>query len=821
MAQHDRTPEMTAAVGMDRTVAEAGRKMAGAPSLRLQMRIGGSVQGVGFRPYVYRLAREMGLQGWVRNSAVGVTIEAEGPETALRAMRVRIENESPTGCHLASLEAIWLDPVGYEGFAILESQTGEPGQVWVRPDVATCGACVAELFDPGNRRHGYAFTNCTHCGPRYSIIESVPYDRARTSMKGFVMCRDCQSEYDDPADRRFHAQPNACPQCGPQLAFWNEEGRVIEVKDAALAMAVALLRSRRVLALKGLGGFQLLVDARSETAVCRLRSRKQREEKPLALLFPGLESVNQVCVVSAAEAGLLRAPEAPIVLLRRRGDVRTSLAASVAPGNPWLGVMLPYTPLHHLLLAAMGGPVVATSGNASDEPICIDELDALERLLGIADGYLVHDRPIVRQVDDSIVQVIANREMVLRRARGYAPLPVRLQSASGGNGNADAVLAVGGQLKNTVAVGMGSDVFLSQHIGNLENVPALEVFRRVCADLPRLLKVTPRVAITDMHPEYLSTKEASRLGLPCHGVQHHYAHLLACMAENELEGPVLGIVWDGTGWGPDSTVWGGESLVATLHGYRRFAALQPFPLPGGDSAVRQPRRAAIGLLWEFLGAKAFELLDLPPLTAFEQADLANLRTALARGINCPRTSSIGRLFDAVAGLCGLRQQMTFEGQAAMELEWAFDPKDTGEAYPLELSHSHIPTGIAPVQNTASHVPEWWVDWKPLLARIIHDVRAGTNHGSISARFHHGLARLVVELALRGGLERVALTGGCFQNRVLLEASIQGLRAAGFRVYWPQRVPTNDGGIALGQAVAGMMGQRAGGVLDAVSNNSYR
>jgi hydrogenase maturation protein HypF len=546
---------MVAVNGMEKRVAAVlGR--AGEGAVRLRLVIGGAVQGVGFRPYVYRLAVGMGLRGWVRNSAVGVTMEVEGAEEALRALRMRVEGEPPVGCHLGSVEAVWLDALGYEGFAILESQAGREGQVWVRPDVATCEACVGEILDPSNRRHGYAFTNCTVCGPRYSIMESVPYDRARTSMKRFVMCPACQAEYDDPGDRRFHAQPNACRLCGPQLAFWDTEGRVVGEEGEALAMALALVRSGRVLAMKGLGGFQLLVDAESEEAVRRLRMRKHREEKPLALLFPGLEAVERECEVSAAEAGLLRAPEAPIVLVRRRVGAGARLAPSVAPGNPWLGVLLPYTPLHHLFVAGMGRPVVATSGNVSDEPICIDEWEALARLRGIADGYLVHDRPIVRQVDDSIVQVVAGREMVMRRARGYAPLPV----ATGGRAAKEArpVLAVGGQLKNTVALGTGSGVFLSQHIGDLETAATLEVFHRVCRDLPRLLEVVPQSVIADSHPDYLSTKAASQMGLPCHGVQHHYAHVLGCMAESELEGPVLGIAWDGTGWGPDGTVWGGN-----------------------------------------------------------------------------------------------------------------------------------------------------------------------------------------------------------------------------------------------------------------------
>jgi hydrogenase maturation protein HypF len=806
MARCTLAGEMTTAIGMERAgAAGAGQGTTGAAVLRLRLTIGGAVQGVGFRPYVYRLAVGLGLRGWVRNSAVGVTIEVEGEEELLRSMRDRIESERPAGCHLASVEGVWLDALGYEGFAILESHAGETGQIWVRPDVATCAACVDEIFDPTNRRHGYAFTNCTHCGPRYSIIESVPYDRERTSMKRFEMCPTCRAEYNDPGDRRFHAQPNACPVCGPQLALWNAAGGVIGTMDHALTAAVELLRSGGVLALKGLGGFQLLVDAGSEEAVRRLRQRKEREEKPLAVVFPGLEAVGQACVVTTIESALLRSPEAPIVLLRRRADPAIELAESVAPGNPWLGVMLPYTPLHHLLLRALDRPVVATSGNLSDEPICIDEFEALARLRGIADGFLVHDRPIVRQVDDSIVRAVAGREMVLRRARGYAPLPVRVKVTSEGALEPGPVLAVGGQLKNTVAVGVGTEVFLSQHIGDLENALALAVFGRVCGDLPRLLQLTPRLVMADSHPGYLSTKAALRMGLPCHTVQHHYAHVLACMAENELDGPVLGIAWDGTGWGIDGTIWGGESLVTFNRGYRRFAALRQFPLPGSDRAVREPRRSALGVLWELDGPAAFERGDLPPVMAFEKAEREILRTALDRGLNCPRTSSMGRLFDAVAGLSGLRQRMTFEGQAAMELEWAMEPRDTGAAYELAVVRSDCEPRHPAQDQTSAAPPEWWIDWEPMIRRVIEDVQSGVAVGLISARFHRGLSRLVLGLAERAGLERVVLTGGCFQNRVLLEECVGCLRAAGYRVYWPQRVPANDGGLAVGQVVAGMLG----------------
>jgi hydrogenase maturation protein HypF len=662
---------------------------AGSHVVRLRLAVGGAVQGVGFRPYVYRLAVQMGLTGWVQNSRVGVTVEAEGTEAVLGEMRQRIEAEPPAGCQLSGIEATWLDPVGYQGFVIRDSAAGMEGQVWVRPDAATCPACVEEIFDPSNRRYGYAFTNCTACGPRYSIMESVPYDRARTSMKTFSMCPTCRAEYEDPGNRRFHAQPNACPVCGPQLSFWSPEGSVVATRADALARAVRLLQSGQILALKGLGGFQLLVDATSEEAVRRLRRRKHREEKPVALLFHRLEAVEKVCQVSAAEARLLQGPEAPIVLLRRRNEPKHGLAESVAPGNPWLGVMLPYTPLHHLLLAAAEGPWVATSGNLSDEPICIDEAEAAVRLQGIADGFLVHDRPIVRPVDDSVVRFVAGRETVLRRARGYVPLPI---GVAPGLNPTPVVLAVGGQLKNTVGLGTSTGIFLSQHIGDLENMAALQVFNRVCRDLPQLLEVVPQLVISDLHPDYRSTREAHQMPLPCRAVQHHHAHVLACMAENQLDGPVLGIAWDGTGWGPDGTIWGGESLWVTNSGYRRFASLRPFPLPGGERAMREPRRAALGLLWELWGPKALAMDRLPPVASFTPAELRVVRAALERGVNCPRTSSMGRLFDAVSSLSGLRQLMSFEGQAAMELESTLDPDDSGAPYETVLeANPHRPS----------------------------------------------------------------------------------------------------------------------------------
>ncbi|MCX8090533.1 MAG: carbamoyltransferase HypF [Verrucomicrobiae bacterium] len=827
---------------------------------RLRLCVRGAVQGVGFRPFVHRLATALGLRGWVNNSPQGVWIEVEGSRATLEAFLVRIEVEKPPHSFIQSLEASWLDPVGYADFQIRESDPGGEKTVLVLPDIATCPECVREIFDPANRRHRYPFTNCTHCGPRFSIIEALPYDRARTTMKGFAMCPQCQAEYDEPRDRRFHAQPNACPTCGPRLELWDARGRSLQVGDAALRAAAQAIRAGQIVAVKGIGGFHLMVDARNDAAVRQLRERKHREEKPFALLFPTLESVRVVCEVSPLEERLLRSPEAPIVLLRRRaacpadenrrgiksGDPAAAgvfhrVSDSVAPGNPNLGVMLPSNPLHHLLMADLGFPVVATSGNLSDEPICTDEREALERLGGVADLFLVHNRPIARHVDDSIVRVVLGRELVLRRARGYAPLPVLLTGGRGahsegsrlaatrplapptspGEGErspaegedvpAATILAVGAHLKNTVALALGQQVFLSQHIGDLETEPAHRAFRRVVADLPKLYGVAPDTVAADLHPDYISTQLARQLsagereanewaGHPrLIGVQHHIAHVLACMAENELKPPVLGVAWDGTGYGLDGTIWGGEFFRVSAGRVERVAGWRSFPLPGGDAAAREPRRAALGVLFEMFGEGAFERAALPTLGAFSPAELTALKSALVRGVNCPRCCSVGRLFDAVASLAGLRQRMRFEGQAAMELEFALEGAETGEAYPVDIRAETT----ADVDKTATHnrQPEILLDWSPMIAAILADVARGARIGEISAKFHNALVGSIQTVAQRVGAGRVALSGGCFQNRHLTERAVAALRAAGVQAYWHQRVPPNDGGIALGQVVA--------------------
>ena len=660
-------------------------KTAAPERTRLRVCVRGAVQGVGFRPFVFRLASRLGLGGWVGNTAQGVQLEVEGGRAELETFLLRLETEKPPRSFIQSLEASWLDPVGHPDFEIRPSAGGGDRTALVLPDIATCPDCLREILDPANRRYRYPFTNCTHCGPRFSIIESLPYDRANTSMKKFMMCPRCRAEYDDPADRRFHAQPNACPDCGPHLELWNRHRRAHVSPDgtardprarkrdrAALLGAAEAIRAGRIVAVKGLGGFHLMVAAGNEAAVRILRERKQREEKPFALMFPGLESVKTVCEVSPLEERLLRSPEAPIVLLRRSRELQPSAfslqpSLAVAPGNPYLGAMLPYSPLHHLLLAELGFPVVATSGNLGDEPICIDEHEALGRLGGIADVFLIHNRPIVRHVDDSMVRVILDRELVLRRARGFAPLPVSMQKAEGRRQN---VLAVGAHLKNAVALSVGPQVFISQHIGDLETEPAHAAFRRVIADLQNLYQAAPEIVAADAHPEYLSTKFAQELvaqaslpagsgGIPAGGsnaeqgcsanpqagslryvsVQHHVAHVYSCMAENELEAPVLGISWDGTGYGLDGTIWGGEFFQVSDAGCARVAHLRQFRLPGGDQAVREPRLAALGLLYELLGDEVFARTDLAAIAAFSGTELAALKTMLARGLNSPLTSS--------------------------------------------------------------------------------------------------------------------------------------------------------------------------------------
>ncbi len=753
---------------------------------RIRVSVGGVVQGVGFRPFVWRLARELGLSGWVGNDARGVRIEAEGPPDRLDALIERIRREYPPLARVERVQVEPATPLGEPGFEIRAS-AGGPLATLISPDLATCADCAREIFDPTDRRHRYPFTNCTNCGPRYSIIAAMPYDRAHTTMARFVMCDACRAEYENPADRRFHAQPIACPRCGPSLELRDAAGQSLARGDEALAQATAAVAEGRILALKGLGGFQLIVNAGDGEAVARLRRLKRREARPLAVMVPTLAAAAHFCRVSPLEARLLASPEGPIVLLCRHAGGWGEICEAVAPGVPELGLMLPTTPLHHLLLATLGFPVVATSGNRKDEPICIDEAEAAARLAGLADLFLVHDRPILRHVDDSVAQVAWGRVQLLRRARGYAPLPV-FSYDEGPPARSRTILAVGAHQKSTIALASNGRVYLSQHMGDLETPEALTAFENTVTDLGRLLEARPEVVARDLHPDYLSSQYAERLGLPVATVQHHHAHALAAMAEHDLAGPVLAVVWDGTGLGTDGTSWGGEFLRVTRKEWRRLARLRRFPLPGGDAAVREPRRAAVGLLWALLGPAALERRELVPVAAFKPRELEIIGRALARGLQSPLTSSAGRLFDAVASIAGLRQHVSYEGQAAIELEAAAAPQADATPYPFAF-HENGPTEPADM------------DWGPLIEALLADLKEGAPPGLVAARFHATLVEMLLELASRTGLMDVVLCGGCFQNRRLLEMAAARLEAAGHRPWWPQRVPTNDGGIALGQVAA--------------------
>ncbi len=791
---------------------------------RLHVAIHGAVQGVGFRPFIYRLAKEMRLNGWVLNSSQGVFIEVEGHVQEIETFLHRVDCEKPPRAFIQGMETSFLDPSGFTSFEIRESESSGEKSAFVLPDVATCPECASEIHDPANRRYHYPFTNCTNCGPRFSIIRSLPYDRPNTTMARFLMCDECRTEYEDPTNRRFHAQPNACPKCGPHIELWNEAGAVVSRDYGAIVETAVAIRSGKIVALKGIGGFQLLADARNDEAVRRLRSRKHREEKPFALMYPAIAQIRSDCQVDGLEERLLASPEAPIVLLRRRdvdevnewrrGKVasgavevgmkeNTGIAPSVAPNNPYMGVMLPYTPLHLILMNELGFPVVATSGNISDEPICIDEHDALEKLGGIADLFLVHDRPIERQVDDSVVRVMAGRPQIVRRARGYAPFPVEIPLETGDSGPA-AVLAVGGHLKNTVAINSGANAFVSQHIGDLSTAKAYEAFEKVTADLQRLYDVRPRLVAHDLHPDYLSAKYAARLEKRKFGIQHHFAHVASCMADNQLTGDVLGVSWDGTGFGTDGTIWGGEFFVTDALSYDRVASFRKFRLPGGNASVKEPRRTAIGLLYELIGEDALMMEQLAPVSAFDVTSRNLIRKMLESKLNSPITTSAGRLFDAVASLIGIRQVVNFEGQAAMELEFAADGVECTESYHFAVNHpnerAERPANRKNAETRCANIdlPSYVIDWEPMMKQILADVSEGVSVGQVSAKFHNTLSDVIVDVAGRVGAERVVLSGGCFQNKYLTERAVERLTAAGFRAYWHQRVPPNDGGLSLGQ-----------------------
>jgi hydrogenase maturation protein HypF len=726
------------------------------------VRVEGTVQGVGFRPFVHGLATGLGLAGLVGNDSRGVFIEVEGDLHAVERFLTGLREPPP----LALIERIStrpLSPDGLSGFAIVGSDTSGRRSVLVSADSATCADCLRELRDPADRRYGYPFVNCTNCGPRFTIVTDVPYDRPNTTMAGFAMCAECAAEYRDPADRRFHAQPVCCPACGPHVTLRDAGGRALPGEP--IEAARALLRQGGILALKGLGGYHLAATAGDESAVAALRSRKHREDKPFAVMAADVRSARRLGEVGPAEEALLRSVRRPIVLLRRLAGV--PLAGSVAPGNRSIGVMLPYTPLHHLLA---GEPLVLTSGNVSDEPIAYRDEDAFAALREIADAFLTHDRPIHVRTDDSVTRVFRGRELPVRRSRGYVPGPVPLPAGG------PPLLACGAELKNTFCLAKDGRAFVSHHIGDLENYETLRAYREGIEHFGRLFDITPSLIAHDLHPEYLSTKYALEQDLPLVGVQHHHAHIASCMADNEWTEPVIGVAFDGTGYGTDGTLWGGEFLVGDLTGFERAGHLLPVPLPGGTMAIREP--------WRMAAAHG-----VPADLDVARRNAASWDTVVAmgrRGVGSPLTSSVGRLFDAVAAVLGVRDRVNYEGQAAIELEQRADSRERG-TYPILLGDGSPFT----------------IRGADLVAAVVADLRAGAGVPAIAARFHNAVAGLVVAGAVRlretTGLTTVALSGGVFQNLLLLERAVGGLEAAGFAVLVHHRVPPNDGGISLGQA----------------------
>jgi hydrogenase maturation protein HypF len=745
----------------------------------MRARVEGTVQGVGFRPFVYRLAGLHDLAGWVLNDERGVLLEVEGEATAVSRFLERLSEEAPPLAAVERVAAEELPPRGERGFAIVASESHGSSDAQVSADTATCADCLRELFDPADRRHRYPFINCTNCGPRFTIVRGVPYDRPLTTMAGFEMCAACRTEYDNPADRRFHAQPNACAECGPSV-------RLGEARGAdALAGAASALGEGRILAVKGLGGYHLACDAANEEAVSALRSRKHREDKPFALMARDLGAAGGLVELTAAEEELLQGRERPIVVARRRPGA--AVAGAVAPVSPDLGVMLPYSPLHHLLLDEVGRTLVMTSANVSDEPIAYEDDDALSRLAAIADLFLVHDRPIHMRTDDSVVRSLHGRRtpLMLRRSRGYVPEGVVLPVEA-----ARPLLACGAELKSTFCVAKGRRAWVSHHIGDLENWETLCSFRSGVEHFERLFAVAPELVAHDLHPDYLSTQYAlEREGVWHLGVQHHHAHLAACLAEHGERGPAVGAIYDGTGYGPDSTVWGGELLVGGLDGFERAGRLWPVPLPGGAQAIREPWRMACAWLAAATGEHE------PPLPATLKAAVEPARwrqvAEIARtGVASPQTTSMGRLFDAVSALCAIRATVNYEGQAATELEAIADTSERGR-YPLPF----LASGELDARETVRAVRD--------------DLAAGTGPALVSARFHNAIAAATAEacaaVAAGSGLDTAVLSGGVFQNRLLLERTVERLAGTALRVLVPERLPPNDGAISFGQAAVAAAG----------------
>ena len=744
----------------------------------LNIEASGIVQGVGFRPFVYRIANEHAIKGSVSNTPNGVRIVASGDGDQLYMFLRALKDEAPRQAVIEEVRVETAAPFDAASFEIVPSTRGEDRSVLVSPDLATCPDCVAELFDPDDRRYRYPFINCTNCGPRFTIIRDTPYDRPSTSMSGFTMCPDCEREYNDPENRRFHAQPNACPVCGPRLWLADSKGRVVE--GDAVRLAAGFLEEGKIVAVKGLGGFQLACDATSDETVSLLRLRKNRYGKPLAVMVESTGEASKYCGVSEEEERFLTSPKSPIVLLEEKHG--STISSEVATGLKNQGIFPPYTPLHHLLMKEVGFPLVMTSGNLSSEPIARDNDEALERLGGIADYFILHDRDILVRYDDSVARVLDGGEYPVRRARGYAPFPVRVRATGG-----PLVLALGAELKNTFCLLRGEHAFVSQHIGDMESPAELEHFEEALESLQRLFSLEPEAVAHDLHPDYMTTHMAMDMPLPGVGVQHHHAHVVSCMADNMEEGKVIGVAWDGTGYGEDGTVWGGEFLLSDKTGFQRLAHLYQYPMPGADACIYRIYRMAMGVLSELYDDEEEALIRLKELLEIKKKEGASVVFQLKNGVNTPLTSSAGRMFDVAAALAGLRSEAQYDGQAACELEAV--AVETGHYYSFMLDRSKEP---------------WVIDTRQLFREVLEDVQIGVDAGMIAGKFHETMARSIVEtcreLSAETGIERVALSGGVFQNELLTLRVLKGLRAADLVPFIHRRVPTNDGGISLGQAI---------------------
>jgi hydrogenase maturation protein HypF len=753
---------------------------------RAVISVRGIVQGVGFRPFVYRLAHRHQLNGWVRNTSGKVEIEVEGGESAIRNFLQELKTQAPPMARIEQIETDFTAPTGYTDFRIRESLTEQDKYQLISPDIATCADCRQEIFDPADRRYRYPFTNCTNCGPRFTIIEDIPYDRPKTTMREFKMCPRCEKEYNNPLNRRFHAQPNACPECGPQLILVDPEGNQVKCDDV-IRKSADLLKDGAILGIRGLGGFQLACDATNQTSVDLLRERKHRPAKPFAVMAAGVEAIKKHCAASAAEIKLLSSPQAPIVLLRWYNKT-SDIATAVAPDLKYLGMMLPCTPLHHLLLRETGRPLVMTSGNLSEEPIAKDNDEALVRLKDIADYFVLHNRGIYARYDDSVFMVAENQPVALRRARGYAPYPIHLPF------NSKQILACGAELKNTFCLTRDNHAFVSQHIGDMENEETLEHFETTVELYQKLFRIKPEVIACDLHPEYLPSKYAACLAaeqkLPLIPVQHHHAHIVSCMAENAVSAPVIGVAFDGVGYGTDGAIWGGEFFVADWHGFQRVGQFEYVPMPGGAAAIKKPYRMALGYLYSLLGNNFS--LDGLPFVNLNPTEVAVIKQQIQKRINCPETSSVGRLFDAAAALAGLSSEVSYEAQAAIALEMSAPDRF------MQSSNYNYPYSFAGQDGTTI------VKLAELFAALAADVRQNTAVSKISLKLHRTIASITVDMcgkiAQNTGIKQVALSGGVFQNRLLLKLTSSALKQAGFQVFTHHLVPCNDGGLSLGQAV---------------------